>query len=199
MTQLACREIVFHFNKKHLEDETIPMWSLKTRGQTYYVQHVTCDVPWNTKETPDNSHTKGAIKIKNANLTIDCDNNAWITPLNEGQTISKSTQKEPMRIGWPYTSDSEVKQFFNVNNVTHSVIKWLSAGCTQGWYVCDVYDSDLLIQMRLTLGNGFRQFVSNEWQYKDYELMNDVDDEDECSCVIKSSRSCHTRQLNVNP
>lgn len=59
-------EIIFHFNKKHLEDPRIPMWVIKTKGQTYYVHHVDVDagVGFSTKETPDNTHTKGSIKLK---------------------------------------------------------------------------------------------------------------------------------------
>ena len=69
-------EIVFHFNKKHLEDPTIPMWVLKCRGDTYYVHHVDVSpgVGFSTKETPDNPHTKGSIKFK-ANLEIEENNN----------------------------------------------------------------------------------------------------------------------------
>jgi len=58
--------IVFHYNKKHNEDPSIPTWILKVKGQTYYVNHVTVmpGVGLTTKETPDNPHTKGAIKFK---------------------------------------------------------------------------------------------------------------------------------------
>ena len=64
-------EIIFHFNKKHLEDSRVPMWVLKTKGVTYYVHHVNVDagVGFSTKETPDNPHTKGSIKLK-GNLEI---------------------------------------------------------------------------------------------------------------------------------
>ena len=71
-------ELVFHFNKKHLEDPNIPMWMIKTKGQTFYVDHVDCEVGWSTKETPDNPHTKGAIKIKNCYLSISENNEALI-------------------------------------------------------------------------------------------------------------------------
>lgn len=71
MTAQICKELIFHFNKKHLEDNTIPMWILKTKGQTFYAKHVDCQVGWNTKETPTNPSTKGAIKIKNCILTFD--------------------------------------------------------------------------------------------------------------------------------
>lgn len=69
-------EIVFHFNKKHLENPTIPMWVVKCRGDTYYVNHIDVSpgVGFSTKETPDNPHTKGSIKFK-ANLIIEEINN----------------------------------------------------------------------------------------------------------------------------
>lgn len=67
---MFCKEVIFHFNKGHLSNPDIPMWVIKTRGETYYVNHVISSAPWNTKETPDNSHTKGAIKFKNVNLNI---------------------------------------------------------------------------------------------------------------------------------
>lgn len=62
---------MFHFNKAHLTDPSIPMWVIKAKGQTYYVDHVDADCPWSTKETPDNSHTKGSIKFKDATLIIE--------------------------------------------------------------------------------------------------------------------------------
>lgn len=68
-------EIIFHFNKKHLEDPSIPMWVIKTRGETYYVDHLEVDkgIGFSSKETPDNPHTKGSLKFK-GRLSID-DNN----------------------------------------------------------------------------------------------------------------------------
>ena len=60
------------------------MWIVKAKGQSYYVNHVDCKVGWSTKETPDNSSTKGAIKIKKCNLVIDESNTAIISPIIEG-------------------------------------------------------------------------------------------------------------------
>ena len=78
MSQITSKkcEIIFHFNKKHLEDPSIPMWVIKCRGDTYYVDHVDVDsgVGFSTKETPNNPHTKGSIKIKGS-LTIETDSN----------------------------------------------------------------------------------------------------------------------------
>ena len=59
-------EIILHFNKMHLQDPTIPMWVIKAKGQTYYVNHIDVDagIGFSTKETPDNPHTKGSLKFK---------------------------------------------------------------------------------------------------------------------------------------
>ncbi len=65
--------IVFHFNKAYLQDPTIPMWIIKHKGMTHYVDHVTSQVGFDTKETPDNNATKGAIQFRGA-LTIEEDN-----------------------------------------------------------------------------------------------------------------------------
>jgi hypothetical protein len=56
--------IVFHFNKGHLMDSTIPMWTVKHRGKTYYVNHLESSIGFSTKETPDNEATKASIQFK---------------------------------------------------------------------------------------------------------------------------------------
>jgi len=58
--------IVFHFNKKSNEDPNLPCWVIKHKGQSYYVNHldVLPGVGFSTKETPDNSHTKGSLQIR---------------------------------------------------------------------------------------------------------------------------------------
>ena len=63
--------IVFHFNKGHLKDPTIPMWVIKHKGKTHYIDHldVSEGVGFSTKETPDNPHTKGSMKFKGS-LTL---------------------------------------------------------------------------------------------------------------------------------
>ena len=81
MIELECKEVIFHFNKKSLEDSSIPPWALKCKGQTFYVNHVDCQMPWSTKETPDNPSTKGSLKIKRCLLTIDDDNCATISKI----------------------------------------------------------------------------------------------------------------------
>lgn len=50
----------------HLQDANIPMWVIKVKGETHYVNHVDVEsgVGFSTKETPMNQHTKGSIKFK---------------------------------------------------------------------------------------------------------------------------------------
>jgi hypothetical protein len=59
------------------------MWVLKFHVETHNVNHEECNVPWSTKETPDNPSTKGSIKVKHALVTIDEDNNATLSQLNK--------------------------------------------------------------------------------------------------------------------
>lgn len=80
-TEKKC-EVIFHFNKKHLVDSNVPMWVIKCRGDTYYVHHIDVSpgVGFSTKETPENPHTKGSIKIK-GQLTITEENNKLIAKI----------------------------------------------------------------------------------------------------------------------
>lgn len=49
-----------------LKDPTVPMWMIKHKGVTYYVNHLDVEpgIGFSTKETPDNEHTKGSLKFK---------------------------------------------------------------------------------------------------------------------------------------
>lgn len=67
----SCREVVFHFNKAHNQNPNIPAWILKIKGESYYIHHLEATAPFTTKETPENSHTKGALKFKKVHAKID--------------------------------------------------------------------------------------------------------------------------------
>lgn len=69
--------IVFHFNKKHLEDSKIPMWTIKCKGESYYVNHLDSSIGFSTKETPLNPVTKGSIMFR-GKLSIVENNNQII-------------------------------------------------------------------------------------------------------------------------
>lgn len=73
------KNIEFHFNKKHLEfPDVVPMWVVKAKGKTYYVNHVDCETPWTTRENPDHPSTKGSIRVKRGAIHIDVAGNALI-------------------------------------------------------------------------------------------------------------------------
>lgn len=72
-------DTTFSFNKASLADASIPPWTLKIKGESFYVNHVTSTATWSTKETPLNEHTKGSIKLRHVDITIDTYNCATIT------------------------------------------------------------------------------------------------------------------------
>lgn len=63
--------IVFHYNKAHNQDITIPQWVVKHRGITYYCNHLSSNVGFETKETPDSEHTKASIQFKGILTIVD--------------------------------------------------------------------------------------------------------------------------------
>lgn len=56
--------VVFHYNRQHNTDRTIPAWVVKHKGKSYYVNHLESDVGFNTKETPTSPHTRGSLQFK---------------------------------------------------------------------------------------------------------------------------------------
>lgn len=156
--------MVFHFNKKHLEDDTIPMWVVKAKGESYYVNHVTCAMPWSTKETPDNSHTKGSIKIKRCLLSIDDENCATITELDPETENRLKDQKRPIRIiTW---QGGTLKT--QLQGREHGPIKTFGGGCSTTWYVTDIYSEKLLLLLQIAI-SGLRVLMPNEDYYRWYD------------------------------
>lgn len=176
--ELACKDLVFHFNKKHLEDPTIPMWVIKTQGETYYVNHVNCSVPWSTKETPENSHTKGSIKIKRCLVNIDDENTATITQLTAADML-RIKRKNSIRV---ITKLSKALRDA-VNNIKHGPIKTFSGSCTSSFYVTELYNKDDYTWFLLNWSgrpDDVRILMPNEPYYKWYdESTTDIVDMDE--------------------
>ena len=56
--------VVFHYNKAHNKDQTLPPWVVKYKGQTYYIHHLVSEVGFSTKETPESEHTKGSLQFR---------------------------------------------------------------------------------------------------------------------------------------
>lgn len=172
--ELLCKDVVFHFNKKHLEDPSIPMWVLKTRGETYYVNHVSCTVPWSTKETPDNSHTKGAIKVKDCVVTIDNDNCADIRAITPEDRVNFQ-KKQTVRVITEY--GKKLKDA--LVNMSHSPVKLAGGGCGTTWYITDIPSMKhfLLLQLQIP---SIRVLKENEDYYKKYDSSPDewMDEDD---------------------
>lgn len=168
--EIACKELVFHFNKKHLEDHTVPMWIIKAKGESYYVNHVTCELAWSTKETPDNSHTKGSIKIKKCLLVIDDDNCATISHLSAEDEARLSGKSKIIRI--ITTSGYELKKF--LDNRPHGVVKTMGGACSRTFYVSEIYSEKLLTLALLAVPN-LRVLMPNEDYYKWYDQFEQED------------------------
>lgn len=169
---------MFHFNKKHLEDSSVPMWVLKSHGVTYYVNHVTAEIPWTTKETPDNPSTKGSIKFKDCKLSIDRDNNA---------TLSKLKFRD-RKLPHPYIANRIIAgyggvfhQAIDTNEFQHSKIKKISGGCGTSFIICDLLDKNEALMAALKYTGKFRLLAPNEKYYFDYDtsdVIYEYDDED---------------------
>lgn len=160
------------------------MWVVKTKGESYYVEHVECTVPWSTKETPDNSHTKGSIKIKDCLLQIDDDNVATIRKLTSSDKL-RLVKRDAIRI--ITSSGAKLKNILLTKNIKHSNIQTFGGGCSTQWYVCDILVPSHYTMLSLLLP-GVRQLMPNEGYYKMYDNkdgyaldINEVfeDDEDE--------------------
>lgn len=171
MLELACKEAVFHFNKKSLEDPTVPCWTVKAKGKTYYVDHVSANMPWSTKETPDSAHTKGAIKFKDALLTIGDDNCAEFRPLTSIDLARlRAKDKGYTRIMFRQGYRGAISDVIQQHDIGFTPFKHLAGGCGSGFYICDIMDRDDVVMMNLSLPLGvFRVLQENESYYKAYD------------------------------
>ncbi len=171
--EFACKDVVFHFNKAHLTDQTIPMWVLKFHGETYYVNHVECNVPWSTKETPDNPHTKGSIKVKDCLIQIDDNNEAKISPI----TIIDKFRLRNQKLGITRVMVSErnwggtkLRDLLKEKKIKHGPIKSIGGACTTTYYVTDIYDEVNVTYLALMLTDtDFRKLMPNEGYYRMYD------------------------------
>jgi hypothetical protein len=166
---MACKEMVFHFNKKFLEDPQIPMWVIKAKGKTMYVNHVECNVPWSTKETSDNSHTKGSIKVKDCLLQIDYLNEAKILPLTLTDKVRlKNAELGITRIIFYNTSFEKI---IKEEKIKHSPFKTIHGSCGSKFTICDLLDQQQLSWLMLKYDTKvwFRVLQPNEQYYQAYD------------------------------
>jgi hypothetical protein len=182
MIEIAAKDVVFHFNKGHLTDPTIPMWVAKCRGKTYYINHMECDMPWSTKETPDNPSTKGSFKFKDCLLTIDDENSASLRALTDhDKSRLRNAAKGITRVITKW--GSQLQDTLKNMQIKHGPIKTIGGACTTTFYVTDILDKAELTMLTLAMPVGFRELMPNESYYRRYDeaVTKNVDyyDEDE--------------------
>ena len=77
--EVETKNIDFHFNKKSMEFDFVPMWVVKARGKTWYCHSVVSSIGFSTRETPDHPSTKGSIRFKKGTLRIDENGVAYLS------------------------------------------------------------------------------------------------------------------------
>lgn len=65
------KTVDFHFNRGSIEFPFLPPWTIKAKGQSWYVHHVDFSCTGTTRETPDHPSTKGAIRFRKVSLIFD--------------------------------------------------------------------------------------------------------------------------------
>jgi hypothetical protein len=144
------------------------MWVIKTHGVTMYVNHVTADIPWSTKETPGNEKTKGSIKFKKCKLTIDtADNTATISKLGIADAWLKPPTRRAARILFSY--GGAVHTALSKNEFEHSKFKNVEGSCGSSYIICDILDEHELTVFALQYAGRFRILAPNEGYYQMYD------------------------------
>lgn len=147
------------------------MWVIKTKGESYYVEHVECNVPWSTKETPNNAHTKGSIKVKRCLLVIDDDNTAYLSPLTAED--EQRLKKPEVVIRVITTARSALNKA--CEGVQHLGIKQVGGACSTQFWITEFNDEQqyVMFKLRMEAGTDLRELKPNEDYYKMYEKFKD--------------------------
>lgn len=166
MTEILCDNVVFHFNKAHLTDPTIPMWVVKTKGKTFYVNHVDCNLPWSTKETPNNSHTKGSIKIRDCVLTINPNNCASIDRPTAEQRRRLSGQRNPVRIIYGGVYKYYLEEAIRRHDIQLVRTLGITGECGNYFLISELANPDDLVILTLAMPpHSIRVLTENELYY----------------------------------
>jgi len=143
------------------------MWVLKFHGETLYVKHVDCTVAWSTKETPDNSHTKGSIKVKDVLLRINDLNEAQISQLNLVDKFRLRNQKLGItRI--MFRPHGEMHKALLANEYKHGPMKHIRGACASAFVVTDLLSKKEVLLARIKY-DDWRELKPNESYYQQYD------------------------------
>ena len=157
------------------------MWVVKSHGVTFYVNHVDAEVPWSTKETPNNDHTKGSLKFKNCKLIIDDDNCATITKLG---LLDKKLPHPRLIFRILFSNNGEVHKALQAGEFAHTEFKYVTGGCGTSYSICDILHEHDQTMLGLKYATKFRILSPNEGYYKAYQdkgiwIEEDQDAEDD--------------------
>jgi hypothetical protein len=145
------------------------MWVIKTHGESFYVHHVTSELAWSTKETPDNTRTKGSIKFKECLLEIDSENSAAIKSLS----IFDKVRLRNQRLGITrirFSSRSFEAHISNPDNkIKYSPFKRIHGACSTAFTICDLLDKKQLPFLQIQFPREFRVLMPNESHYQAYD------------------------------
>ena len=152
------------------------MWVVKAHGVTFYVNHVTADMPWSTKETPGNEKTKGSIKFKKCKLSIDSDNNATISQLGIADAWLEHPERRAGRILFSY--GGAMHRALMAKEFEHSKFKNVEGSCGSSYVICDLRDERELTFAGIKYANLFRILAPNESYYQAYDGDRTIWEED---------------------
>lgn len=152
------------------------MWVVKSHGVTFYVNHVTAEIPWSTKETPDNISTKGSIKFKRCKLVIDDDNCATLSKIG---LLDKKLPHPRLIFRIIFRNNSVVHKALREGEFEHTDFKHVSGGCGTSWSICDIIHEHDMTMLGLKYANLFRILTPNEPYYKAYDEEGVYIDEDD--------------------
>ena len=148
------------------------MWVLKTHGETFYVNHVDANMPWSTKETPENEHTKGSLKFKEVLLQIDDENCAKLSTLSVFDKIRLRNQKLGItRI--MFSPHCDLHLALVNNEFKHSPFKHIRGACASSFVICDLLEKSDATFVGLKYQDQFRILAPNESYYQDYDNVKD--------------------------
>jgi hypothetical protein len=142
------------------------MWVVKSHGVTFYVEHVSADIPWTTKETPDNETTKGSLKFKNCKLIINDDNTAEIKSLG---LLDHNLPAPRLIHRVIFRSGSRFHQALKRDDYQHREFKYVEGGCGTSWVITDLVNSEELTMAALIYINEFRILSPNEEYFRRYD------------------------------
>lgn len=158
------------------------MWVVKAHGVTFYVNHVTSDMPWSTKETPGNEKTKGSIKFRKCKLSINTeDNTATITRLGIADAWLKHPERRAGRVIFSY--GGKFHRALSEGEFEHSKFKNVEGSCGSEYVICDLRDEHELTFAGIKYAGEFRILAPNENYYQAYDSGKTIweeyeDDED---------------------